>query len=87
VLNNEIDWRIKLKIIESLQKKQGKNQAKKKELGPNLKILKNENSRLKDAIRKKKLKKWPRIKIDKSKEWGPICKYTQPRGLAWNFKC
>jgi predicted nuclease with TOPRIM domain len=43
-----------LKIIESLQKKQGKNQAKKKELGPNLKILKNENSRLKDAIRKKK---------------------------------
>jgi hypothetical protein len=33
-----------------------------------LKILKNENSRLKDAIRKKKLKKWPRIKIDKSKE-------------------
>jgi hypothetical protein len=30
VLNNEIDWRIKLKIIESLQKKQAKNQAKKK---------------------------------------------------------
>jgi hypothetical protein len=30
VLNNEIDWRIKLKIIESLQKKQGKNQEKKK---------------------------------------------------------
>ena len=64
MLNNEIDWRIKLKIIESLQKKQGKNQAKKKELGPNLKILKNENSRLKDAIRKKKT-----YKMAKDKNW------------------
>jgi hypothetical protein len=50
------------------KKNKQKIKQKKKELGPNLKILKNKNSRLKDAIRKKKLTKWPRIKIDKSKE-------------------
>jgi hypothetical protein len=49
--------------------KKGKEKIKKKKKpGPNFKILKNENSRLKDAIRKKKLTKGPKIKIDKSKE-------------------